>query len=118
MFYLCIYVVNLHLDGALHHYDTLHVNQISHTHSADSASRSHQITFVTLGLQFSMILKWNSHILAKDFSVYSMDKEGNRQLHDVDQNAFLHGHLESKLFYTCTDMLVDMQTGMLMCVYM
>lgn len=89
-----MYVVNLHLDTALHHYDTLLVDQISHTHSADLAS---QITFGTLGRQFSMILKWNSHILAKDFSVYSINREGHRHQHYVDQHAFLRGHLESKL---------------------
>lgn len=43
-----------------------------------------------------MRLDIDQHILTRDFAVYSVDSEGSTQLHDIDQRAFLHGHLQGE----------------------
>lgn len=87
---------SIHLDAALHHYDTLHVDDINHTPSADPGSSSRQVSFRTLGRSFRMSLDRDKHILSKDFAVYSVDSAGKTKQHEIDQRAFLHGHLESE----------------------
>ena len=81
-----------HLNAALHHYDTLHVDDINHT---SSGARRH-VLFSALGRSFHLSLEWDRHLFARDFAVYSVDHAGNTQPHHVDQKAFLHGHIESE----------------------
>lgn len=87
---------NVHLNAALHDYDTLHVNQIKHTPSTNSKATHHHVSFSALGQSFHMVLHWDRHILAKDFAVYTVDSQGNKYRQNIDQKAFLHGHLQSK----------------------
>lgn len=81
-----------HLDAALHHYDTLHVAEVSHTSSVDHLR--HSVTLRTLGRHFHMVLEWDRNIFTKDSVVYSVDGEGHRKRHDIDRHAFLRGHLK------------------------
>lgn len=85
-------VHSAHLDAALHHYHTLHVDQISHTPSADRLT--HTVSLATLDRHFHIVLEQDRSILAKDFAVYSVDSEGRRHLYDIDTRTFLHGHLK------------------------
>lgn len=89
-------VPTAHLDAALHHYDTLTVDQISHTPSADRLS--HTISLTTLDRHFHMVLVQDRSILAKDFAIYSVDGEGHRHRYDIDPRTFLHGHLKGTLY--------------------
>jgi hypothetical protein len=50
----------------------------------------------TLDKHFHMVLEWDSNILTKNFSVYSVDGMGHRQKYDIDRHTFLHGHLKGK----------------------
>lgn len=86
---------SVHLDAALHHYDTLHVDQISHSHLAEDGIHHRHVTFNALGQWFHMDLQWDRHILTEDFAVYAVDAKGNRNQHHIDKKAFLHGHLKS-----------------------
>lgn len=84
------------LDAALHHFDTLHVDDISHTPSVDPGSTRRQIAFNTLGRKFLLELEWDRHILASDFAVYSVDSAGRKERHHIDKKAFLRGHLRGE----------------------
>lgn len=96
---MCVSVVppvhSAHLDAALHHYDTLHVDDISHTPSANRLS--HSVSLSVLNRHFHMVLEWDRYILTKDFAVYSVDSQGHRQHYNIDQHTFLRGHLKGEL---------------------
>ncbi len=81
------------MDAALHHYDTLHVDDISYI---SSAYAHHVVRFSALGRDFHLILEWDRNLFTEDFSVHSVDAEGRHHLHPIQQESFLHGHLNSK----------------------
>lgn len=82
------------LDAALHQYDTLHMEDISHFSSDHNLE--HSVTFRALGRHFRMKLEWDRYILPDDFTAYSVDSKGIRHPYSVDRHAFLHGHLEGQ----------------------
>ena len=84
------------LDAALHHFDTLHVDDLIHAPSAVPGSTHRQLSFSTLGRMFHMELEWDTHILAEDFAVYSVDSAGRKEHHNIDKKAFLRGHLRGE----------------------
>ena len=72
------------MDAALHHYDTLHVNDIGHTSPADA---HHVVRFSALGREFHLILEWDRNLLTKDFRVRSVDGQGRHYLHKKRINS-------------------------------
>lgn len=87
------------MDLALHHYDTLTVDQISHRVSETSGSQ--EVIFNALGRTFHLVLSVDKSIFADDFSVHSVDGDGVKLPHEVDKGAFLHGQLKGVVSHLC-----------------
>ncbi|XP_025087789.1 ADAM 17-like protease [Pomacea canaliculata] len=89
---------NLHKQ--LFHYETLKKSDISlhvrHHRDVDTGhvtARTY-VTFFTLGMNFSMVLKAGSPVVAPGLRAYTVDRNGKYEPLHVDSNDFLTGHLQ------------------------
>ncbi|XP_025085798.1 ADAM 17-like protease [Pomacea canaliculata] len=89
---------NLHKQ--LFHYETLKKSDISlhvrHHRDVDTGhvtARTY-VTFFTLGMNFSMVLKAGSPVLAPGLRAHTVDRNGKYEPLHVDSNDFLTGHLQ------------------------
>ncbi|PVD38020.1 hypothetical protein C0Q70_00625 [Pomacea canaliculata] len=90
---------NLHKQ--LFHYETLKKSDISlhvrHHRDVDTGhvtARTY-VTFFTLGMNFSMVLKAGSPVVAPGLRAYTVDRNGKYEPLHVDSNDFLTGHLQA-----------------------
>ncbi|PVD38016.1 hypothetical protein C0Q70_00621 [Pomacea canaliculata] len=84
----------------LFHYETLKKSDISlhvrHHRDVDTGhvtARTY-VTFFTLGMNFSMVLKAGSPVVSPGLRAYTVDRNGKYEPLHVDSNDFLTGHLQ------------------------
>ncbi|XP_070533184.1 ADAM 17-like protease isoform X1 [Ptychodera flava] len=85
------------LDHALHHYETLHMDDIRHhvvKRDVDNTAKDvKQLSFSVLGKDFKLHLYQHSSIMSRNFKAYIVKGNGDRTEHTVDKDLLYHGHL-------------------------
>ncbi|XP_077990294.1 ADAM 17-like protease [Glandiceps talaboti] len=82
---------------ALHHYETLHMDDVKHSIVKRDLDSTHQdikrLSFSVLGRDFNVHLYPRTGILSNDFKVHTVNGDGKKAEHRVDTNVLYHGHL-------------------------
>jgi disintegrin and metalloproteinase domain-containing protein 17 len=86
------------LSTSLHHYSTLHPQTVTHTlHGSQSQPlHSRLVQFHSLERHFQLYLKPHYRLFSPGFKVHSIDRHGNRRLHEFDRTEYYHGYMEGE----------------------